>query len=55
MTPAAPAFEREPYIVDDIRVVAPEDVGQLAPTSDDPLTLVTCYPSDVARAPRSGT
>jgi len=51
MTPAAPAFEREPYIVDDIRVVAPEDVGQLAPTSDDPLTLVTCYP--FGRSPRS--
>jgi sortase A len=39
------------YIVDDIRVVAPEEVGQLAPTSDDALTLVTCYP--FGRSPRS--
>lgn len=39
------------YIVDDIRVVAPEDVSQLAPTSDDALTLVTCYP--FGRSPRS--
>ncbi len=39
------------YIVDDIRVVAPEDMGQLAPTSDDALTLVTCYP--FGRSPRS--
>jgi len=39
------------YIVDDIRVVAPEAVGQLAPTSDDALTLVTCYP--FGRSPRS--
>ena len=39
------------YIVEDIRVVAPEDVGQLAPTSDDALTLVTCFP--FGRSPRS--
>jgi sortase A len=39
------------YIVEDIRVVAPEDVGQLAPTSDDALTLITCYP--FGRSPRS--
>jgi len=39
------------YLVKDIRVVAPEDVGQLAPTSDDALTLVTCYP--FGRSPRS--
>jgi len=39
------------YIVDDIRVVAPEDVSQLAPTSDDALTLVTCY--HFGRSPRS--
>ena len=39
------------YIVDDIRVVAPEDVDQLAPTPDDALTLVTCYP--FGRSPRS--
>jgi len=39
------------YIVDDIRVVAPEAVDQLAPTSDDALTLITCYP--FGRSPRS--
>jgi len=39
------------YIVDDIRVVAPEDVSLLAPTSNDALTLVTCYP--FGRSPRS--
>ncbi len=39
------------YIVDDIRVVAPKDVGQLGPTADDALTLVTCYP--FGRSPRS--
>jgi sortase A len=39
------------YLVKDIRVVAPEDVSQLAPTSDDTLTLVTCYP--FGRSPRS--
>ena len=32
------------YRVNTIRVVAPEDVGLLAPTSEDALTLVTCYP-----------
>jgi len=39
------------YIVNVIRVVAPEDVSLLAPTSDDALTLVTCYP--FGRGPRS--
>jgi sortase A len=39
------------YRVDAIRVVAPEDVSLLAPTSDDALTLVTCYP--FGRSPRS--
>ena len=39
------------YIVKEIRVVAPEDVSLLAPTSDDALTLVTCYP--FGRSPRS--
>jgi sortase A len=32
------------YAVDMIRVVDPQDVTLLAPTSDDALTLVTCYP-----------
>lgn len=39
------------YRVNTIRVVAPEDVSWLAPTSDDALTLVTCYP--FGRSPRS--
>jgi sortase A len=46
-----PGLRTRTYIVDDIRVVAPEDVGQLAPTSDDALTLFTCYP--FGRSPRS--
>lgn len=32
------------YRVDAIRVVDPQDVTLLAPTSEDALTLITCYP-----------
>ena len=32
------------YTVTMIRVVEPQDVGLLAPTSEDALTLITCYP-----------
>jgi LPXTG-site transpeptidase (sortase) family protein len=32
------------YAVDEIRVVEPEEVQVLAPTHDERLTLVTCYP-----------
>jgi sortase A len=32
------------YAVDMVRVVDPQDVTLLAPTSEDALTLVTCYP-----------
>jgi sortase A len=39
------------YGVSTIRVVTPEDVSLLAPTSEDTLTLVTCYP--FGRSPRS--
>ena len=39
------------YTVDDIRIVAPEEVTSLAPTSEDALTLITCYP--FGRSPRS--
>lgn len=39
------------YTVDDIQIVAPEDVSLLTPTSEDALTLVTCYP--FGRSPRS--
>jgi len=42
--------ERE-YRVDAIRVVMPEDVSLLAPTAEDALTLITCYP--FGRSPRS--
>lgn len=43
-------FERT-YTVNAIRVVLPEDVSLLAPTSDDELTLITCYP--FGRSPHS--
>lgn len=39
------------YSVSTIRVVTPEDVTLLAPTPEDTLTLVTCYP--FGRSPRS--
>ncbi len=39
------------YSVELIRVVQPEDVSLLAPTAEDALTLVTCYP--FGRGPRS--
>lgn len=32
------------YTVDDILIVAPEDVPSLTPPSGDALTLITCYP-----------
>jgi sortase A len=32
------------YVVDVIRVVNPQDVTLLAPTTDEALTLITCYP-----------
>jgi sortase A len=39
------------YTVDDIRIVAPEEVTLLASPSEDALTLITCYP--FGRSPRS--
>ena len=39
------------YSVEKIRVVDPQDVMLLAPTSDDALTLITCYP--FGHGPRS--
>jgi len=39
------------YIVDDIRIVTPEEVTLLTPASSDALTLITCYP--FGRSPRS--
>jgi sortase A len=32
------------YMVSEIQVVEPNDVALLAPTSEDALTLITCYP-----------
>jgi sortase A len=32
------------YVVDDVRIVDPEDLTILAPTTEDALTLITCYP-----------
>jgi sortase A len=39
------------YAVNFVRVIEPQDVALLAPTTDDALTLVTCYP--FGRSPRS--
>ena len=33
-----------PYQVEWVKIVAPDDVSVLAPSSDSTLTLVTCYP-----------
>ena len=37
-------LRKRTYTVDDIRIVAPEEVPLLTPTSEDALTLITCYP-----------
>ncbi len=37
-------LRRRTYIVQVIRVVDPEDTSLLAPTPEDALTLITCYP-----------
>jgi sortase A len=39
------------YMVDDIRIVRPEEVTLLTPPSSDALTLITCYP--FGHSPRS--
>jgi sortase A len=39
------------YTVDVIDIVAPQDVSSLRPTSEDALTLITCYP--FGHSPRS--
>jgi len=39
------------YVVDDIRIVTPEEVTLLTPTSSNALTLITCYP--FGHSPRS--
>ena len=40
----ATTTERATYIVDQIEIVSPEDVGVLRPRASSSLTLVTCYP-----------
>ncbi|NDQ57063.1 MAG: class GN sortase [Acidipila sp.] len=45
------ALVERTYAVKIIRVVEPQDVALLAPTAEDALTLVTCYP--FGRGPRS--
>ena len=51
--PHGHGLHRRSYTVDLIRVVDPEDVTLLAPTSEDALTLVTCYPfGHGARSPQ---
>jgi sortase A len=37
-------LRRRGYTVDSIRVVTPDEVSLLAPTAQDALTLITCYP-----------
>lgn len=49
--PRTGGLRQRTYTVTMIRVVEPQDVGLLAPTSEDALTLVTCYP--FGRGPRS--
>jgi sortase A len=42
--PGHAGVHRRTYSVDSVHVVAPQDVSLLAPTSEDVLTLITCYP-----------
>jgi sortase A len=44
-------LHKRSYTVSAIRVVDPQDVTLLAPTADDALTLITCYP--FGHSPRS--
>lgn len=49
--PHGGGLHRRLYTVDAIRVIEPQDITLLAPTSQDALTLITCYP--FGRGPRS--
>lgn len=42
--PHVGGLHQRTYTVDAIHIVEPQDVTLLAPTSDDALTLITCYP-----------
>ncbi len=37
-------LRKKNYVIEELRVVTPGDFALLAPTNDDALTLVTCYP-----------
>jgi sortase A len=51
--PRRGGLHQRTYTVDVIRVVDPQDVTLLGPTSDDVLTLITCYPFGYgARSPQ---
>ena len=41
---ATQALHQRVYAVEIIRVTTPQDLSLLAPTADDSLTLITCYP-----------
>lgn len=49
--PRTGGLHQRAYAVTMIRVVEPQDVSLLAPTSEDAVTLITCYP--FGRGPRS--
>ncbi|HEY1262505.1 MAG TPA: class GN sortase [Terriglobales bacterium] len=42
--PGSSGVRRRSYTVQDIRVTDPDDVSLLQPSSEDLLTLITCYP-----------
>jgi sortase A len=44
-------LQERTYSVSEIHIVEPQDTSLLAPTADDELTLITCYP--FGRGPRS--
>lgn len=44
-------LRKREYAVEEIRVVKPTDTELLAPTADDALTLITCYP--FGKSPKS--
>lgn len=49
--PSRGGLQERTYTVNTISVVEPQDTALLAPTPDDELTLITCYP--FGRGPRS--
>lgn len=49
--PRRGGLQERTYMVNKISVVDPQDTGLLAPTPEDELTLITCYP--FGRGPRS--